>query len=195
MRLPVRLRPKPQSLSEENTTSLIIPATAPDNEASKSIRDSTFLHPSLLGLSRTRSSIGTQDDETQDTTGSYNQSFSDASSIGRLPRFHFNLHALTGLRVLATSAAGARGRGTRKVTVLAAIVEVEGPDTVTIRKGADAGREVTLLKVVLADDAAAELWSGSGRAPAIARGDVVLLESKLLPCIWSRSPTLTRAWA
>lgn len=140
-------------------------------------------------MSRARSSLDSNLEDTQENSGSYNYTYSDSSSIAHLPTFHFNLRGLATLHALATAASAARSKGSRKVTLLVAVIEVDGPDTVTIKKGIDAGKEVSLLKMVLADDEGgaaklvawretAEIWSGDGRAPSLARGDVVLLESE-----------------
>lgn len=123
--------------------------------------------------------------ETQETqeTQSYGN-YSDASSIARFPSFHFSLHSLTPLSTLSTLGAS----GSRKVTVLLAALEVEGPDTIRIKKGADAGKEVSLLKMILGDEngnvckltawrQVAEVWGGEGDATALKRGDILFIES------------------
>jgi hypothetical protein len=123
--------------------------------------------------------------ETQETqeTQSYGN-YSDASSIARFPSFHFSLHSLTSLSGLSKSGAS----GTRKVTVLLAALEVEGPDIIRIKKGADAGKEVSLLKMILGDEdgsvckltawrQVAEVWGGEGDATALKRGDIVFIDS------------------
>jgi hypothetical protein len=137
------------------------------------------------------------------------QSFDDYSdeasgSIGRFPTFHFNIHSLASLSVPAAPAphrGGGSGHGhnppnkipARKVNLLLAILEVEGPETITIKKGVDAGKQIALLKMILGDEKGgvgkltawrevAEDWSGmnnSGRdgSGGCKRGDVVYLES------------------
>ena len=114
--------------------------------------------------------------ETQETqeTASYN--YSDASSIGRFPSFSFSLHSISSLSSLRT-----RGKGTgQKVSVLLATLEVEGPDTIRIKQGKDAGNEVSLLKMILGDEDGnvckltvwreiADVWGGNGAAPGAKR--------------------------
>ena len=118
--------------------------------------------------------------DTQDS-----RSYSDASSIARFPTFHFNLHTLTSLSQLSES----KFKGSIKVNVLLAVLEVEGPDTIRIKKGPEAGKEVTILKMILGDEEGtackltawrevAEEWGGSGKSVAAKRGDIVHIESK-----------------
>ncbi|PCH35987.1 hypothetical protein WOLCODRAFT_156707 [Wolfiporia cocos MD-104 SS10] len=140
--------------------------------------------------------------ETQDT-GSFN--YSEASSIARFPQYHFNLNSVISLsHLIAQSRQQAEQtkaqKGFRKVTTLAAVLEVEGPDTVRIKHGAEAGKEVSLLKFLLGDEGGgvckltawretAERWGGAdpgASAPALKRGDVVLLEDVL--ATWTVDP-------
>lgn len=78
----------------------------------------------------------------------------------------------------------------RKINILVAVLEVEGPDTITIRKGADAGKQVSLLKLILGDEEGgvckltawrevADLWGRNEDLPAVKRGDIVSIESML----------------
>lgn len=139
--------------------------------------------------------------ETQETRETQSYNYSDASSIARFPSFHFDLHSLTSLENLSRSSV----KGSRKVSVLLAVLEVEGPDTIRIKKGADAGNEISLLKVILGDEdgnvckltawrGIAELWGGSGDALGVKRGDIVLIESTHpLYSIDSVSATLSRS--
>ncbi|KAF9461913.1 hypothetical protein BDZ94DRAFT_768125 [Collybia nuda] len=137
--------------------------------------------------------------ETQVTqeTQSYGN-YSDASSIARFPSFHFNLHFLTSLSTLSTLGAS----GSRRVSVLLAALEVEGPDTIRIKKGADAGKEVSLLKMILGDEdgnvckltawrEVAEAWGGEGATPALKRGDIIFIENVMATWDAVTSPTLT----
>lgn len=128
--------------------------------------------------------------ETQETqeTASYN--CSDASSIGRFPAFSFSLHSISSLSSLRT-----KGKGTgQKVAVLLATLEVEGPDTIRIKQGKDAGKEVSLLKMILGDEEGnvckltawreiADTWGGNDVAPSVKRGDIVYIESTLAPLV------------
>ncbi|KAJ6617654.1 hypothetical protein B0H10DRAFT_1796993 [Mycena sp. CBHHK59/15] len=117
--------------------------------------------------------------ETQDTQ-SYN--YTDASSIARFPRFHFSLNTLTSLTSLAKS----RVKGTKKVTLLLAVLEVDGPDSFTFKKGKDAGKQSYVLKMILGDEdgnvskltawrEVAEDWGGAGQETGAKRGDILLL--------------------
>jgi len=70
------------------------------------------------------------------------------------------------------------------VNVLLAALEVEGPDPVRIKKGTDAGKEVSVLKMILGDEEGsvckltawrdvADAWSALG----VKRGDIIHVES------------------
>lgn len=125
-------------------------------------------------------------EETQETA-SYE--YSDTSSIGRFPHFSFNLHTLRLVKALVEMAKSSRTKGTLNVNVLMAVLEVEGPDAVTIRKGRDAGNQASILKMILGDEDGnvlkltawrdvAEMWGiGTDTQPPIRRGDVVLFQS------------------
>jgi hypothetical protein len=133
---------------------------------------------SFLSCSVSHAQSFQQTQETQDTT----YSISDACSITRFPAFQFSLHSLTPLSALST------GKGSRKISVLLAALEVEGPDTIKIKRGADAGRDVSILKMILGDQDGmvckltawreiAETWGGMADSRAVKRGDVVLIDS------------------
>ena len=125
-------------------------------------------------------------EETQETT-SYD--YSDTSSIGRFPHFSFNLHTLRLVKALVEMAKSSRTKGSLGVNVLMAVLEVEGPDAVTIRKGREAGNQASILKMILGDEDGnvlkltawrdiAEVWGiGTDTQPPIRRGDVVLFQS------------------
>lgn len=136
----------------------------------------TIDKPKSVMLSR-EDTYATQEEETQDISA-YS---SDASSIIRFPSFTFDLHALLTLAKVSKAPAYS------KASVLAAVLEIEGPDVIHIKKGPDAGKEVSLLKMILGDDEGsvckltawreiAESW-GAEDASGIKRGDVVFLES------------------
>jgi hypothetical protein len=106
-----------------------------------------------------------------------------------LPAFHFNPHTIISLYGLTSAAAASHSKGSRKVNLLVAVLESEGPDAIRIRKGPEAGKEITLLKLVVADGdggiakvaawrEVAEQWGGSNRSPCVRRGDIILLESE-----------------
>jgi hypothetical protein len=118
------------------------------------------------------------------TTTSY--VYSDTSSIGRFPNFQFSLGTLSEL-------ASAQG----KTCLLLAVLEVEGPDEVTVRRGPDAGRVVSVLRLIVGDEAStirkltawrevAEAWGGATQdAVGIRCGDVVYFESTSIVTISS----------
>ena len=156
--------------------------------------------PSFLLPSQSQPPRGTY--ETQETV-SYAYSDEDASTIGRFPNFQFSLHAVTSLSSLCNASKPLTNHdsyprqqgagGSRKVNILVAVLEVEGPDTIKVKKGLDAGKEVSILKMILGDEEGcvcrltawrdtAELWGGYGSGPdpppAMKRGDVVHFESE-----------------
>ncbi|KAI0708902.1 hypothetical protein C8T65DRAFT_718368 [Cerioporus squamosus] len=180
---------------EVKTTVITWPATTQAGDStSRSGIDITFLRPSA-SVSRIRSEYVTQ--ETQDT-GSYD--FSDASSIANFPAFHFNLHGLTSLAALLSQADAARAshahKGSRKVHLLVAVLEIEGPDSIRVKKGPDTGKEVCLLKLVLGDESGgicklsawrevAEDWAGlnpstHALSQPVKKGDIVFVENVLV---------------
>ncbi|KAG2036520.1 hypothetical protein BDR03DRAFT_921475 [Suillus americanus] len=132
--------------------------------------------PSFLRTSQSQSQPATMD-QTQETTS---VSYSDASSIARFPHFQISLHKVSSLASLYNEKL-ARGR---KVNILLATLEVEGPDTVRVKKGLDAGKEVSVLKMILGDEDGsvckltawrdvADAWGALG----VKRGDIIYLES------------------
>ncbi|KAG1841829.1 hypothetical protein F4604DRAFT_1597873 [Suillus subluteus] len=149
--------------------------------------------PSFLRPSQSQSQLATMD-QTQETTS---VSYSDASSIARFPHFQISLHKVSSLASLYSEKL-ARGR---KVNILLATLEVEGPDTVRVKKGLDAGKEVSVLKMILGDEDGsvckltawrdvADAWGALG----VKRGDIIYLESTyhLVPtCEPGSSITLT----
>ncbi len=79
----------------------------------------------------------------------------------------------------------------RKVNLLFVVLEVDGPDTIKIKNGRDAGKEVAILKMIVGDEEGkvgkltawrevAEMWGGSLEGSvAVKRGDVILLEGMI----------------
>lgn len=153
-----------------------------------------FLDSVLPGEITRRSIIGnmpkTQHDnpigETQGTSSSQNNSYnvSDTSSVARFPSFSFSLNCLTSLSSVSIPSEGI------KVNVLLVVIELDGPDTITIKTGRDQGKQVSVLKILASDDRdnictvtawreVAEAWSGAeSDVIATKRGDVVFLESQ-----------------
>ncbi|OSD04101.1 hypothetical protein PYCCODRAFT_176577 [Trametes coccinea BRFM310] len=158
----------------EGQTTLITwaPTTQGPDETTRSRAEVTFLRPSVT-ISYFRSQKETQ--ESQETE-SFNES--NASSIAQFPAFDFSLHALTPLDTLISQAQAARARGMPKAS---------------LKKGPDAGKEVSLLKLILGDESGgicklaawreiAEDWAGLNpevSAPSVKKGDIVLLENIL----------------
>lgn len=138
----------------------------------------------ILGYLST-SDIQKSTHETQETQETVSYNYSDASSIGRFPSFTFNLHSITSLSTLVSTSV----KGSRKINVLVAALEVEGPDTITIKRGSDAGKQVSLLKMILGDDLGnvgkltawreiADSWGGNTASVAAKRGDIIYLQSR-----------------
>jgi len=175
-----------ESISGRDQTTIITwPPTAEDDlSKSRLMNPSTpvfsLSNPSQLSQDNPHSFIDTQD--TQEETGSFN--YSDASSITRFPAFKFTLHSITSLSSLAALPT----KGTKKVSVLLAVLEVEGPDCIRIKKGVDAGKEVSILKMILGDEVGqvckltawrevADAWGGGSGTCAVKRGDIVFIEN------------------
>ena len=78
-----------------------------------------------------------------------------------------------------------------KTCLLLAVLEVDGPDEVTVRRGPETGRTVSVLRLIVGDEAStirkltawrevAETWGGATQdAVGIRCGDVVYFESTL----------------
>ncbi|KAL0571538.1 hypothetical protein V5O48_010429 [Marasmius crinis-equi] len=182
----------------EGKTTMITWDATPSHSRDASRRDPakpnatrSFLNTSVSA--RLESQLETQ--ETQDTQ-SYD--YSDTSSINRFPTFHFNLHSLTSLSALSAS----KTKGSTKVNMLLAILEAEGPDTITLKKGGEAGKEISVLKMILGDEGGsvckltawrevAEAWGGTGDVVGVKRGDVILIQNVTAAYEPSVSPTLT----
>ncbi|KAJ7174354.1 hypothetical protein C8R46DRAFT_891773 [Mycena filopes] len=151
------------------------PPTAPGDESQSEDEKPV---PSFLNVSKSMALLESQL-ETQESQ-SYN--YSDASSIARFPAFHFSLNALSSLTALAKS----RVKGSQKVTLLLAVLEVDGPDSFHFKKGKDAGKVGFVLKMILGDDdgnvckltawrEVAQDWGGCGDEIGAKRGDILLL--------------------
>ncbi|KAJ3994309.1 hypothetical protein F5050DRAFT_1575845 [Lentinula boryana] len=155
-------------------------------------------------LANSRSFINTTtrlEIESQETQESQSFNYSDSSSIANFPKFHFNLHSITSLA--AIQKLGKTDYGSTKFNVLLAVLEVEGPDTIRTKKGPDAGKEISILKMILGDEDGsvcrltawreiADVWGGSGPKDVGAkRGDVVLIENVTASHDPSTSPTLS----
>ena len=146
------------------------------------LRTSMISHTASLSWQK----IETQQDEDEPSANSYAYTYSNTSSIARFPDFQFSLGTLSAL-------VSARG----KSCLLLAVLEVDGPDEVTVRHGPETGRVVSVLRLIVGDEAStirkltawrevAEVWGGTAQETAgggerVRRGDVVYFESAPLP--------------
>jgi len=179
----------------EQTTLITWPPTPIDETRDLSRKDdatelSFLLDKSSTGPFEEKSTLSSQLDSLLDTRNSQSfRDYSDASSIVRFPTFHFNLHTLTSLSQLSEN----KFKGSIKVNVLLAVLEIEGPDTIRIKKGPEAGKEIAILKMILSDEEGtackltawrevAEEWGGSGKTVAAKRGDIVHIENIKAAC-------------
>lgn len=168
------------SHSSDRTTLITWAATTqPECETDSArritLRTSTV---SCAAASSWQNNLETQEDG--HSANSYTYAYSSTSSIARFPDFHFSLGTLSAL-------ASARG----KACLLLAVLEVDGPDEVTLRRGPDAGRVVSVLRLIVGDEAStirkltawreiAESWGGTAQdtvGVGVRRGDVVYFES------------------
>ncbi|KAJ6544176.1 hypothetical protein B0H19DRAFT_956481 [Mycena capillaripes] len=161
-----------------NETFFTWPPTAQGDESDSQDEKSI---PSFLNVSKSMAVPLETQFETQPESQSYGD-YSDAASIARFPAFHFSLNSLTSL----TSLAKCRLKGTSKVTLLLAVLEVDGPDSFRFKKGKDAGKESFVLKMILGDEdgnvckltawrEVAQDWGGCGDEIGAKRGDILLL--------------------
>lgn len=167
------------------------------------LEDSSLFLPTQSSGSKPSESFAKSQQEFS-TTQPESQSFgihSWTSSISRFPSFNFSLHTLSSLSSLSAQAqAGApksTGKFTQKVNLLLAILEIEGPDSIRIKKGVDAGKEVSILKIILGDEEnnvckltawreVAEEWGGCiTDTEGAKRGDVVYLQSEQLALLFN----------
>jgi hypothetical protein len=146
------------------------------------LRTATISHTASLPCQKIRPQTQ-QDEEDEPSANSYAYS-SNSSSIARFPDFQFSLGTLSPL-------SSARGNS----CLLLAVLEVDGPDEVTVRRGPDAGHVVSVLRLIVGDEAStirkltawrevAEYWGGTAQEMAgggggerVRRGDVVHFES------------------
>lgn len=114
---------------------------------------------------------------------------SATSSVLLFPSLVINPHSLSPLSHLLQK----NTKGPLKVNILVAILEMEGPHKVSITKGVDRGREISVLKMLVSDESsaifkltawreAAEAWGGELQSSASQvsrprRGDAVYIES------------------
>lgn len=127
-------------------------------------------------------------EDTQESSYAHTSS----SSIAMFPTIAINPHAISRLAHLISRSK--EKRESIKSNILVAVLEVDGPSSVMIRKGVDAGKEVSVLKLIVSDGGpilrvtawreTADKWGGlqsfseGAYSSGIRRGDVVYLESE-----------------
>jgi hypothetical protein len=150
----------------------------------------------LTGWEPTRHEVTTTflrslvDDNTYASADSYEASaYSDQSSLGRLPLFAFSLNNLTTIATIRSFARTRPGRaGSGRATLLLAVLEADGPDTVTLRQGPERGKEVSVMRCLCGDDDGELAKITAWREPAeemgaagVRRGDVIHFDGILAP--------------
>lgn len=145
------------------------------------------LVPSISGQPPPNSSP--QRSQSQFLTSLEESSYSTSPSvIHQLPKFRVPLLSLSPLHAISNGTINTEDSNSKKVSILVAVLDVDGPEYVRITKGVDRGIEVGLLKLVLGSvDGSicrltvwrerAELWGNLTR-----RGDVVLFQGTS-PCL------------
>ncbi|KAJ7204631.1 hypothetical protein B0H12DRAFT_1243591 [Mycena haematopus] len=152
--------------------------------------------PSFLNVSKSMVQTDAAPESQFEESQSFN--YSDESSIARFPAFHFSLNTLASLTSLAKS----RVKGTQTVTLLLAVLEVDGPDSFHFKQGKDAGKESFVLKMILGDEdgkvckltawrEVAQDWGGCGDQVGVKRGDILLLTDVMAAFEPSAAVTLT----
>jgi hypothetical protein len=128
----------------------------------------------------------------EESSGDVTRDSSDASIV-LLPTFGIPINHLASLRHLMQLKSAREMYNSRKISVLAGILDIDGPDYVRIKKGADAGLEVALLKIAIGSEDGgickvtvwrelAEEWG-----QLLNRGDIVLFRGEIDPIIQSFS--------
>lgn len=140
------------------------------------------------GISLDSTSILDESDS-KDVTSTFDTQH-DNISIARLPSFHIPVNRLSNIESVLRIENSAYP--VRKVCLLVAILDMEGPNVVRVKKGQYAGKETTVLGLVVGDEEGkiakitvwrecAEEWSGM-----VQKGDVVYLRGTwirfLTPC-------------
>ncbi|PVG01569.1 hypothetical protein CPB86DRAFT_79516 [Serendipita vermifera] len=108
------------------------------------------------------------------------------TSIHRMPRFRIPLHRATTLKSMLQGRAP-RNADFRKVCTLVGVIDIDGPDIVRVKKGKDAGKEIGLLKIIMADADGSivrlTIWRSLAQTwgESIRRGDVIFFEGEGSP--------------
>ena len=116
----------------------------------------------------------------KDMTSTFDTQHDDIS-IARLPSFYIPVNQLSSIEAVLRIENS--GSPTRKVCLLVAILDMEGPNVVRIKKGKEAGKETAVLGLVVGDEEGkianitvwrerAEEWGGMVR-----KGDIVYMKS------------------
>jgi hypothetical protein len=87
----------------------------------------------------------------EESSGDATRDSSDASIV-RLPTFGIPINHLASFKQLMQPNSVHEISNSKKISVLAGILDIAGPDYIRIRKGVDAGLEVALLKIVIGDE-------------------------------------------
>ncbi|PAV19204.1 hypothetical protein PNOK_0604800 [Pyrrhoderma noxium] len=118
------------------------------------------------------------------------------SSITSLPSFVIDMYKLVRLSSLAPSSEHVANLP-RRINVLVAVLEVDGPSSVVLKKGPDSGKEVSFLKLMIGDNdgslckltawrETADIWGGSSMGDSdfsriggdgVQKGDIVYIEN------------------
>ncbi|KAF8318421.1 hypothetical protein DL93DRAFT_2054479, partial [Clavulina sp. PMI_390] len=124
--------------------------------------------------------------------------YGTSTSIAVIPHFHFKMADLSSLsKLLAQSTShqlgDRRSKKVLKISFLAAVLEVDGPIAINIKRGPDRGNAVSLVKLIVADGdkgtilpltawrETADVMTGLNEVecPGIKRGDVVVFHNVL----------------
>ncbi|KZO93911.1 hypothetical protein CALVIDRAFT_600387 [Calocera viscosa TUFC12733] len=154
-------------------------------------RDTSDVSRALSGWETTHRSLsvsGLQPTPAQHTlsrsllTDSSLASNTSSRSIARLPTYHLNPHLLTPLTLLPSLASSPHAPP--RITILAGVLEVRGPEQIRLKQGREAGREMGMLRLVVGDEGrvcGVTAWRGCASwgegERAVRRGDVVLLSN------------------
>jgi len=120
----------------------------------------------------------TEESYSKDITPTFD-TLHDDISITRLPSFHIPVNRLSSIESVLRIENSAHP--TRKVCLLVAILDMEGPNVVRIKKGQDAGKEVAVLTLVVGDEdgkiAKVTVWRERAEewGETVRKGDVVYM--------------------
>jgi hypothetical protein len=112
---------------------------------------------------------------------------SGRSSICVYPLFNFSIRNVSPLSSILQRAKGTAPEPL-KASMVVAIIDLQGPDSVTIKKGMNEGTKVSRLELTIGDDddsiasltawrETAEKWGNATEEAGVKKGDVIFLES------------------